>query len=421
MKQIKDEYLPRLADVLVEKKLAQTGAVVIKGPKWCGKTMTALKHSKSALFMQDPDTLENNIALASEKPSLLLKGDKPKLIDEWQEAPVLWDAVRFTIDKERLTGAFILTGSATPKERPKHSGAGRMGFVEMKTMTLSESRVSSGAVSLSSLFSGEPQIEEDDSQCDIERLANLIIMGGWPIAVTKNVNDVALDYINAIVNFDIHDCDDVKRNPRTAKEVLQEYSRCVSTQAGIATMSKNLKNKGHEISRPTFIDYIGAYRKLNIIDDLPSWQPSLKSKARTTSTPKRYLTDPSLACASLNLSPGMLIDDLSTMGHFFENMCIRDITAYCSTFGANVYFFHDSSGLEVDCVVVNPQGKWGLIEIKLRSACLEDACHALNKACDKIDKSQIGEPTFKMIITGSGFSRIQNDGIIVCPITCLRE
>ena len=414
-----EEYYPRVADALVEDKLKQTGAVVIRGPKWCGKTMTALKHSNSALFMQDPDTLENNLALAKEKPSVLLRGERPRLIDEWQEAPSLWDAVRFTIDKECLTGAFLLTGSATPKTQPRHSGAGRMSFVEMRTMSLSESKESKRAVSLSSLFTENPTIEEANSGMDVEVLASLLVRGGWPIAATKKVKGVAADYVEALVNFDIRDCDEVKRNPATARHVLQEFSRCTSAQTGMATMAKNLKNRGGEISRPTFTDYISAYKKLNIIDDLQAWQPSLKSKARTTSTPKRFLTDPSIACAAMGTTAGMLVDDMSTMGHIFENLCVHDLKIYCATFGASAYFFHDSSGLEADCVIVDGAGAWGLVEIKLSSADVEAGVATLNKVSAKIDKAIVGEPRFKMVITGSGYSHQRRDGAIVCPIACL--
>ena len=414
-----EEYYPRVADVIVESKLEQTGAVVIRGPKWCGKTMTALKHSNSALFMQDPDTLENNLALAKEKPSVLLRGEQPRLIDEWQEAPSLWDAVRFAIDKEHLTGAFLLTGSATPKTQPRHSGVGRMSFVEMRTMSLSESRESKQAVSLSSLFTENPTIEEANSEMDVEVIASLLVRGGWPVAATKKIEGVATDYVEALVNIDIHDCDDVKRNPVTAKAVLQEFSRCVSTQTGMATMSKNLKNRGGEISRPTFIDYVSAYKKLNIIDDLQAWQPSLKSKARTTSTSKRFLTDPSIACAAMNMTPRMLVNDMSLMGHIFENLCVHDLKIYCDSFGANTYFYHDSSGLEADCVIVDGSGAWGLVEIKLSAADVEAGITTLNKVEDKIDKSIISHPSFKMVITGSGYSHQRQDGTIVCPIACL--
>ncbi len=419
LKKKQDKYYPRLADTLIVQKLKQTGAVVIQGPKWCGKTMTALTHSKSALLMQDPDELENNLALAQEKPSLLLKGAYPRLIDEWQEAPCLWDAVRFAIDKQHLTGAFILTGSSTPKTQPRHSGVGRMAFVEMKTMSLYESKESSGAVSLSSLFSEHPSIEEEKANSDIEKIADILVRGGWPVAVAKNIKNVSSDYIETLVNFDVHNCDNVKRSPLTAYEILQEYARCTSTQTGLATMSKNLKNRGGEVSRPTFVDYISAFRKLHIIDELPAWQPSLKAKARTTSTPKRYLVDPSLACAAMKANAKTLLGDLSTMGHMFENLCVRDLKVYCSTFGANLFFYHDSLGSEADCVVVDPQGKWGLVEIKLKSAELEDGAKSLHKVAERIDKTSIGEPSFKMIITSQGYSRVRPDGIIVCPITCL--
>ncbi len=414
-----EEYYPRLVDEILQEKLKQTGAVVIKGPKWCGKTMTALEHSKSVLFMQDPDTLKNNLTLAEEKPSLLLEGKKPRLIDEWQEAPVLWDAVRFSIDSQKLIGAYILTGSATPKTQPRHSGAGRMSFIEMRTMSLFESKETNAAISLSSLFSDKPIIKETNSNTDIELIAQLLVRGGWPAEVTHKAKNVAEDYLYALINFDVHSCDDIKRSPLTAREVLQEYARTTSTQAGIASMSRNLKERGGEVSRPTFIDYIAAYKKLNIIEDVPAWRPSLKSKARSTSTPKRFLTDPSLVCAAMNIKPEMLLKDMSTMGHVFENLCVRDLKIYCSTFGANLFFYHDSTGLETDCVIVDPQGKWGLIEIKLPAAEIEAGVAALNKVEEKIYKTQIGDPSFKMVITGSGYSRVRPDGIIVCPITCL--
>lgn len=422
-------YIPRHADKLLEEKLQEVGAVIIKGPKWCGKTSTAANRAASVLYMQDPDALANNLMLANEKPSVLLQGKKPRLIDEWQEAPQLMDAVRFAIDKQQLLGAFILTGSATPKAEPRHSGVGRVGFVQMRTMTLAETGESCKAVSLSRLLSNgsneyasnktETAVCEAPSNLDIESIAEIIVRGSWPVAVARGVKNVAVDYVQALVNTDIQSCETVGRNPITALEILREYARCTSTQSGVSTMSKNLKERGGEISRPTFNSYLSSFRKLNIIDDLPAWRPSLKSKARTTSTPKRFLCDTSLACAAMQIKNNMLLNDLSTMGHLFENMCVHDIKAYCETFGAQAYFYRDTTGLEADCVVVDAQGRWGLIEIKLATSEVEAGAKSLNEVSNKIDKTLIGEPAFLMVITGSGYSYIRSDGIVVCPIGCL--
>ena len=305
-----DEYMLRIADDLLAAKLRQAGAVVIRGPKWCGKTETALKHSKSALFMQDPDQRMNNQMLAESKPSILLRGEKPRLIDEWQEAPQLWDAVRFSVDREREIGLYILTGSATPKEKPRHSGAGRMSFLDMRTMSLYESQESTGEVSLLALFDA-PEDIEGVSNSDVETIAFQVARGGWPSAVTMTDQSAAMEtahnYLTAVAEEDISNVDGVSRNPDHARLVMRSFARCVGSQMAVSSMSKMVNAQGSEMSRPTFSAYLGALRNLSIIEDLNAWEPSLRAKARISRTPKRYFADPSLAAAALGASPDTLL------------------------------------------------------------------------------------------------------------------
>ncbi len=417
-----DIYLPRIVDAELAKRLTRSGAVVVRGPKWCGKTETALRQAKSVLYMQDPDEARSNAQIAAEKPSLLLRGDKPRLIDEWQEAPQLWDAVRFSVDRERSTGLYILTGSATPKERPKHSGTGRMSFLDMRPMTLFESRESTGEVSLAALFSSPCVDVEGKAAGDIETAAHCAVRGGWPSAVTGDPQDaleVAVDYIQAVAEEDISKVDDVKRNPAHALLVMQAYARCSGTQANMTSMAKSLKQRGSELSRPTFSAYVAALRKLSMLEDLSAWEPSLHAKSRISTTPKRYFVDPSLAAAALGASPTLLLRDTSTFGALFESMCMRDLRVYARQLKGTVYFYHDGTGLEADAVIVLPDGRWALVEIKLGSAQVEAAAASLSKVAAKVNQDIMGAPSFLLVVTSGGYAYRRKDGICVSPVSCL--
>lgn len=418
-----DEYMPRIADDLLAAKLRQAGAVVIRGPKWCGKTETALKHSKSALFMQDPDQRMSNQMLAESKPSILLRGEKPRLIDEWQEAPQLWDAVRFSVDREREIGLYILTGSATPKEKPRHSGAGRMSFLDMRTMSLYESRESTGEVSLLALFDA-PEDIEGVSNGDVETIAFQVARGGWPSAVTMTDQSAAMEtahnYLTAVAEEDISNVDGVSRNPDHARLVMRSFARCVGSQMAVSSMSKMVNARGSEMSRPTFSAYLGALRNLSIIEDLNAWEPSLRAKARISRTPKRYFADPSLAAAALGASPDTLLKDMPTLGMLYEALCIRDLRVYAQKNHGQVFFYRDNVGLEADAVVALRDGRWGLVEIKLNQSQADAASDSLRRVANKVDQTIMGAPSFLLVVTADGYAYRRNDGVYVVPIGCLK-
>lgn len=418
-----DEYMPRIADELLASKLRQAGAAVIRGPKWCGKTETALKHSKSALFMQDPDHRMSNQMLAESKPSILLRGEKPRLIDEWQEAPQLWDAVRFSVDREREIGLYILTGSATPKEKPRHSGAGRMSFLDMRTMSLYESRESTGEVSLLALFD-TPEDIEGVSNGDVETIAFQVARGGWPSAVTMTDRSAAMEtahnYLTAVAEEDISNVDGISRNPDHARLVMRSFARCVGSQMAVSSMSKMVNAQGSEMSRPTFSAYLGALRNLSIIEDLNAWEPSLRAKARISRTPKRYFADPSLAAAALGASPDTLIKDMPTLGMLYEALCIRDLRVYAQKNYGQVFFYRDNAGLEADAVVVLRDGRWGLVEIKLNQSQADAASDSLRRVANKVDQTIMGAPSFLLVVTADGYAYRRNDGVYVVPIGCLK-
>lgn len=418
-----DEYMPRIADELLAAKLRQAGAVVIRGPKWCGKTETALKHSKSALFMQDPDHRMSNQMLAESKPSILLRGEKPRLIDEWQEAPQLWDAVRFSVDREREIGLYILTGSATPKEKPRHSGAGRMSFLDMRTMSLYESRESTGEVSLLALFDA-PEDIEGVSNGDVETIAFQVARGGWPSAVTMTDQSAAMEtahnYLTAVAEEDISNVDGVSRNPDHARLAMRSFARCVGSQMAVSSMSKMVNAQGSEMSRPTFSAYLGALRNLSIIEDLNAWEPSLRAKARISRTPKRYFADPSLAAAALGASPDTLLKDMPTLGMLYEALCIRDLRVYAQKNYGQVFFYRDNVGLEADAVVVLRDGRWGLVEMKLNQSQADAASDSLRRVANKVDQTIMGAPSFLLVVTADGYAYRRNDGVYVVPIGCLK-
>lgn len=418
-----DEYMPRIADDLLAAKLRQAGVVVIRGPKWCGKTETALKHSKSALFMQDPDQRMSNQMLAESKPSILLRGEKPRLIDEWQEAPQLWDAVRFSVDREREIGLYILTGSATPKEKPRHSGAGRMSFLDMRTMSLYESRESTGEVSLLALFDA-PEDIEGVSNSDVETIAFQVARGGWPSAVTMTDQSAAMEtahnYLTAVAEEDISNVDGVSRNPDHARLVMRSFARCVGSQMAVSSMSKMVNAQGSEMSRPTFSAYLGALRNLSIIEDLNAWEPSLRAKARISRTPKRYFADPSLAAAALGASPDTLLKDMPTLGMLYEALCIRDLRVYAQKNHGQMFFYRDNVGLEADAVVALRDGRWGLVEIKLNQSQADAASDSLRRVANKVDQTIMGAPSFLLVVTADGYAYRRNDGVYVVPIGCLK-
>lgn len=415
------DYRPRIADGQLENKLASAGAVEIRGPKWCGKTETALQLASSAVMMQDPDEAENNLLLARTKPSVLLRGARPRLIDEWQDAPQLWDSVRYAVDRERAAGSFILTGSATPYAKPKHTGAGRIASLDMLPMSLFESGDSTGEVSLRVLFEGGDP--DGHSPADVETLARLTCRGGWPWAIVGAGADacleIAYNLVDTICHRDISKVDGVSRNPQHARVIMQEYARVSSTQAKHASIRRDLNARGTELSRDTVDSYIAKLRELYIIQDLPAWTPSLRGKSRITRTPTRHYCDPSLAVAALGTSPDPLLRDMATFGLLFESLCVRDLRAYAGALNGRVFHYHDESGLEVDAVVELRSGAYALLEVKMGAWEIDDGAASLLKLARKVDASVMGAPAFCAVITPGGYAYRREDGVLVLPVTCL--
>lgn len=419
------EYYPRLADSELKARLSRSGAVVIRGAKWCGKTETALRQASSALFLQDPDTYENNMLTAQVKPSLLLQGDQPRLIDEWQDAPQVWDAVRFAVDKEHGFGHYILTGSVSKElganEKPRHSGTGRISPMAMRPMTLWESRDSNGSVSLRALFDAAQDVQGVCS-CDVEKIAQLVCRGGWPEVVAGGLDGVATakDYIDSVAYEDISRVDGVQRNPEYALLVMAAYARCVSTQADLATVRKSIKTRQGELSRNTVNAYVSSLRKLYVFEDLPAWKPSLRDRTRITATPKRHFVDPSLAAAALGATPDMLIRDMPSLGLLFESLCVRDLRVYAESLGGNLYHYHDDSGREADAVIVLEDGRWGLVEAKMGSAGIDEGAKSLLSLAKKIDSTVMGNPSLLMVVAPVNYAYMREDGVAVVPLACLK-
>ncbi len=418
-------YLKRVYDDVLAWRLQTKGAVLIEGAKWCGKTSTAEQLAKSIVYMQDPRTRDQNRQLAQIAPQRLLVGEEPRLIDEWQEAPQLWDAIRFDIDQDDRFGRLILTGSTVPPDlnQMQHTGTGRIARMTMRPMALAESLDSTGAVSLRSLFDGEP-LEIASCPDDIEELAFLICRGGWPRAAQLD-GQVALqqakDYVKAITETDVSKVDGVKRSPAMARALLRSYARMAASQASLASMRADLAEAGHSISESSFFEYIEALRKLFVIEDVPAWNPNLRSKTAIRTKPTRHLVDPSIAAVALGANPSALINDLNTMGLLFETLCVRDLRVYADGLDGTVLHYRDKADRECDAIIELSDGRYGLIEVKLGGAALiEEGAASLKAIANNIDTEKMPAPTFLMVITGTGeFAYPREDGILVVPIRSL--
>ncbi len=420
-------YRPRIADDMLRRKLEGKGAVLIEGPKWCGKTTTAEQFAESVLYFDDPAAKEQNLILAEINPKRLLEGATPRLIDEWQLAPKLWDAVRFEVDHRDATGQFILTGSAVPAANSEisHSGTGRFSWLTMRPMSLFESGESSGQVSLGALFSGEKDVDGHGSS-DLERLAFLVCRGGWPQAVGMR-DDVALDqafgYFDAVVRSDIIRADGVKKNPERVRMLMRSYARNQGTQSANTLFAADIAaNDDNTANSETVASYISALKKIFVIEDMPAWNPNLRSKTAIRSADTRYYVDPSVAAAALGIGPGDLIGDMKTFGLLFETMCVRDLRVYADALNGRVYHYRDKSDLECDAVIHLRNGAYGLIEIKLGGAGLiEEGAASLKKLKSKINTEKMKEPSFMMVLTGVGdFAYTRPDGVLVVPVTTLK-
>lgn len=421
------EYYPRLADEELRARLQRSGAVVIRGAKWCGKTETAIQQAKSTVFLQDPDEYENNLLTVQTKPSLLLAGNQPRLIDEWQDFPQVWDAVRFAVDRQHKRGCFILTSSVSREmnadEKPRHSGVGRIASMTMRTMSLFESKESSGEVSLGNLFSGMDDIA-GISPWDIEDAAQQVCRGGWPEAVSMGeevTGSLARDYIDAVAERDVSLPDGVRRDPNLVRIIMAAYARCTATQADGTTIRSHVHEAREDVSRNTASAYMGSLRKLYFFEDLPSWRPSLRDRSRVTATPKRHFVDPSLAAAALGATPQNLLRDLPTLGQLFESLVVRDLRVYAQAIGGSVYHYHDAAGREADAVVVMPDGRWALVEIKLGGRGVADGSAALVALANKIDQTIMGPPSFLAVVhAGRTATRLDN-GVFAIPLGCLKQ
>ena len=425
------DYKPRVIDDILDDVLGGIGAVLLTGPKWCGKTTTATQHSKSILKMQDPDKKGDYLVTAETKPSLLLRGETPRLIDEWQMAPVLWDAVRNEVDKRGLDGQFILTGSTSVDESAiMHSGTGRIARLKMLPMSLLESGESTGEVSLTRLFNETNyEIDGANSHLEIEQLVFAACRGGWPASLQKK-NDrqklyVATSYVDNICESDISTVDDVSRDPQYAHAILKSYGRNISTLATNTTIIKDLQANFSYKSAPTFYSYINALNRLFVIEDVTAWSPSIRSASAIRAGTKKEFTDPSIAVAAQGLSFEKLLMDLKTFGFIFETLCIRDLKVYAMKQGGHVSYYHDKTGLEADAVLHLRDSRYALFEFKLGSRDIDEGAMHLNKLHDLIiahnskNEGFIPEPNLKIVITGGEMAYRRKDGVYVIPIGCI--
>ncbi len=421
------KYRKRIADDILKRKLEGKGAVLIEGPKWCGKTTTAEQIASSVLYMDDPEKKEQNIAMSELSPKRLLKGETPRLIDEWQLAPKLWDAIRFEVDHRGELGQFVLTGSAVPADTKEitHSGTGRFTWLTMRPMSLYESGDSTGGVSLKALFEGETELD-GTSDISIDRLAFLVCRGGWPQAVDMRDEialDQAMDYYDAVVHSDINRVDNVQKNPERVRRLMRSYARNQGGQVPNTVLSQDIfVNDEASMNEETVASYVNALRKIFVVEDLPAWNPNLRSKAAIRTSDTRYFVDPSIAVAALGIGPNDLVNDLKTFGFLFETLCIRDLRVFADALNGEVYHYRDKDGQECDAVIHLRNGKYGLIEIKLGGdKLIEEGAKSLRSMQDKIDTDKMNAPSFLMVLTGTGdYAYRRQDGVFVIPIGCLK-
>ena len=428
MKKIIDQgtYIPRLIDKTVDRYLATIGAVCIEGPKWCGKTWTSSYHCNSEILIGDPTNNFQNRELAEMSPSLVLEGETPRLIDEWQEVPSLWDAVRYTVDQRGKRGQFILTGSATPKRKGiLHSGAGRIGKLRMRPMSLYESGDSSGKISLQELCAGKLS-QAITGEVDLRTLARLTVRGGWPGNLNTKEKDISLlpsEYLNAVIDDDVNRVDEIKRDSKKIRLLLRSLARNESTTVTNRTLKNDIKEIDDEdIDVETIANYLDIFSRLFLTDNQVPYASKLRSSVRVKQAEKRHFCDPSLACALLKATPEKLIGDLETFGFLFEALCERDLKIYAETFGAGVYHYQDYEGNEMDAVIELQDGRWCGVEIKLGANKIEEAASSLIHIRNKIAKDGGRAPSALIILCGLSNAAYQRqDGIFVVPPTALKN
>ena len=418
-------YRKRIADIVLSEMLAYCGAVEIRGPKWCGKSTTAEQHAKSVVYLQDLRTKERNVLLAKNAPHIFLSGDTPRLIDEWQEVAFIWDQIRFEVDKRNAMGQFILTGSATPLDEDaySHSGIGRIVPMRMRTMSLFESGDSTGEVSLKALFDGNLELGILN-ETGLEEYAYLVCRGGWPgiFSVSQeNALKLPRNFYEGLIHDDINRVFKNRKNPDRLKRIMRAYARMESSQVSLETLTDDLKsNEGTSIDKRTVSSYIEALKRLYVVEEMPAWNPNLRSKTAIRTVNTRHFTDPSIACAALGIGPEDLIHDMKTFGLLFESMCVRDLRVYAQTLDGEVYHYRDHSGLEADAVVHLRNGEWGAVEVKLRSGdSIDEGARNLLRLAKKIDRHKMKAPSFLMVLTATEFAYRREDGVYVVPIGCL--
>ena len=426
----KTPYMSRVCDEVLDLELSAAGAVLIEGPKWCGKSRTAEQKARSAVYMQDSKMAASYRKTALAMPSLLLEGEHPHLIDEWQVAPVLWDAVRFAVDQRGGMGHFILTGSATPPDgnddedaKRRHTGTGRITRMRMRPMSLWESGESTGGVSLMGLFDGTLDEIGSKSRMTIPDIAHAICRGGWPESIhlpERASLRIATNYVRAVVEEDIHRVDGVEKNPERVKRLLRSLARNISTLAATETIVGDMRGGEASASDKTVNAYLNALRRLFLVEDTPAWMPTLRSRTAIRSSAKRQFVDPSIAVAAMGVNPVRLLKDFNTFGFLFESLCTRDIRVYAQPLDGQVSHYRDKNGLEADLIVSLPDGRWAPIEVKLGESEVDEAAANLQKLEERIDLDKTGKPEFKMVVTGTPFAYRREDGVIVCPIGCLK-
>ncbi len=430
-------YKHRIVDALLYRKLKGNGAVVVEGPKWCGKTTTAEQLAGSVLYMDDPDKITEHITMANIRPRDLLLGDNPRLLDEWQIAPQLWDAIRFEVDHRKGQGHFILTGSSVPiqedddkdipeNQKIRHSGTGRFGWLRMRPMALYESGESNGTISLKELFTA-PEMIYAKSTLTREDIAYLICRGGWPEALEMDKEialDKAFDYVDAIAERDMSHVDKTNRSPERVRRLMRSYARNQASQASFETMADDMRaNEPKALDTDTIASYITALRKLFVVEESEAWNPNLRSKTAIRTSNTRYFTDPSIASASLGLGPNNLLNDFNTFGLLFETLAVRDLRTYADALMGKVAHYRDVTNLECDAVVHLRDGNYGLVEIKIGGDNLiDEGADSLKKLRDKIDTTKMKKPSFLMVLIGIGeLAYRRDDGVYVVPLGCLKD
>jgi len=414
-------YKTRLVDKKLSEYLKLFGAVSVEGPKWCGKTWTSLCHANSVSYIMDPAGNYSNKERALLDPSLILNGTLPRVIDEWQEVPGIWDAVRFDIDKTPGIGKYILTGSVTPpRESYKHSGTGRIAIIRMRPMTLFESGDSAQKVSFGQIFSGK-KIKTFIADINLKKLIDITIRGGWPQTLNipiEKAGYISIEYINALIKNDLFSNDFTKRNSVKLNVLLRSLARNNSTTVSETTLAADTIGD-NTLSRNSVIEYITDLKRIFVIENIPGWNPGIRSKTRIRMSPKIIFADPSLAIAALGIERRHLLDDLNTYGLMFENLCLRDLSVYSEFYGGSLYHYRDNSNLEVDAIIEMKDGSWGAFEIKLGENQIDSAAQTLIRLKNKMISNGAKEPSCLTVITGGGFGRKREDGVYVIPINSL--